>query len=102
MIKRINIYFADPEVSIKNHFSDVDKAIRHASHNLYSKHNIEILPSIELKDNHVTFEMTGDIDSNFCFGRHLRGISNYLLKRCSYPYKDYRVGTRLLFYTSND
>ena len=102
MIKQINLYFADPEVSIKNHFADIDKAIKHASHNLYSRHKIEILPSVKLEDNHVTFEMTGDIDSNFCFGRHLRGISIYLLKCCSYPYKEHCIGTRLLFYTSND
>lgn len=98
MRKRIEIYFANPLVSMSDHKSDIMTALKHASHNLYSRHGIDMkIPSQDLNSKAIVI-LDGDMDATFNVGRHLKGVSTYLLKRCKYPYKQHRIGTRLLYY----
>lgn len=98
MQKRIEIYFANPLVSMSDHKSDIETALKHASHNLYSKHKINMTIPIQKMDTKAVVILKGDMDADFNAGRHLKGVSTYLLNHCKYPYKQYRIGTRLLYY----
>lgn len=98
MQKHIEIYFADPLVSMSEHKSDVKTALKHASHNLYSKYKIDMTIPTQRMDTKAIVILDGDMDADFNVGRHLKGVSTYLLKHCKYPYKQHRIGTRLLYY----
>lgn len=98
MQKRIEIYFTDPLMSMKDHKSDIMAALKHASHNLYSRHKIDMIIPIREIDNKVVIILDGDMDASFNIGNHLRGISMYLLKHCDYPYEQHKIGSRLLYY----
>lgn len=98
MQKHIEIYFTDPLISMKDHKSDIMAALKHASHNLYSRYKIDMIMPIREIDNKVVIILDGDMDEDFNVGNHLRGISSYLLHHCEYPYKQHRIGSRLLYY----
>lgn len=96
--KTVRIEFANPTVKAIDYISDISKAVRSASKNLYTKHDVVISePRIEYELVFVDLLIPRQIFSNFKVGNHLRGISTFLLKHDD-QYRKYCVGTRLLYF----
>ena len=99
---KIAIDFTKP--SIRNFHSDeyiedVRKAIHIASLNLLFRHKIE-LSELKVTSNglwYVEMSVPDDVSIDN-FGRHLRGVSKYLLNCWPEKYDPLRTGTRLLYY----
>lgn len=101
--KTIFITFANPLLLIDDHMDDLTNAIKHSTYNLYARHKIEIVFPIQKMDNGVLIVLVfHKATRSFNAGNHLRGIASYLLNNCEYPYDEYRIGTRLLFYKEAD
>lgn len=104
MIKTlVRIDFASPEIDMSQNYKLICEAVTYASHNLCMRHDIILHQPILVDDEFDCYCMMeleipeGQIN-NFNFGRHLRGISQYLLKRYPDKFSSYLIGTRLLFY----
>lgn len=98
MIKTIMIKFVNPSLNIYHAISDMSDAIKNASYNLYSRYGVTILKPVIYTDDAVVVKLKIP-QNDFSIGRHLRGISKYLLEKCDDRYSRYVVGTRLLTYT---
>lgn len=99
----VQIDFAHPNIAACEHLEDIRAAIKNAKRNLYGRHGVYIgnlrkvkNSSSVLIDLGIPFEKI----RTFSLGRHLRGISDYLLK--DPYYRDKRYGTRLLTYRKID
>lgn len=99
--KYIKIEFANPNIKAIDALQDIVQAIKHATVNLKSRYDVTIEKLRIYSEDNVIIEMSIPISicENFSIGRHLKGISNYLLKQCNGKYDKYVVGKRLLFYT---
>ena len=99
--KYIKIEFASPNIKAIDALQDIVQAIKHATVNLKSRYDVTIEKLRVYSEDNVIIEMSIPISicENFSIGRHLKGISNYLLKQCNGKYDEYVVGKRLLFYT---
>ena len=97
--KTVLIEFANPKIRAVDHISDIREAVFYAQGNLLHRHHITLNMPIVI-DGFVFVELylPENIDENFSIGRHLRGISGYLLSKYGDFYKDYLVGARLLNY----
>ncbi len=98
--KNIQIEFADARIRAVDAIHDIRKAAESASLNLYSRYDVQLQYPM-LADNDrviVEIKIPDSIVNEFAIGNHLRGISNYLLKRCNGRYNQYVVGKRLLNY----
>jgi hypothetical protein len=90
--------FAHPCLKAVDHFDDLSDAIDYASVNLRARHHIKLHKPIRVNDFVVSaIDIPDDLDS-MSFGVHLKGVAAYLLNKTDFPYKDYRIGTRLLYY----
>ena len=100
MDKTIQFVFADTKLKAFDCFDDIWQAARFTQHNLYYRHGIVINRPIVTENNFVTMTMRvpNHLISSFSTGRHLRGISAYLLRKHPDKYKPHLVGTRLLYY----
>lgn len=98
--KKVLIAFADPTIKVADHSQDLRDAVDSASVNLRARHKIVLhQPAVlECGDMEIRLDIPNEKAHGFACGVHLRGISSYLLKYCSYPYKEHMVGTRLLYY----
>ena len=99
MIKKVEIYFADPSILIGDHLEDVTEAINWASANLRLRHSI-IVRKIDCEVGHRFVTITLELPNSMLelsAGRHLRGISKWLLKNRPDIYENHRVGNRLLY-----
>ena len=94
--KKINICFANPKINMSDHLNDLIEAVTWASHNLAMRHRIKIEGPILKNDKWITIFVESEEEVQN-IGRHLRGISIYLLKnkKC---YSNYLIGKRLLYY----
>lgn len=92
------IKFVNPSLNIYHAISDMSDAIKNASYNLYSRYGVTILKPVIYTDDAVVVKLKIP-QNDFSIGRHLRGISKYLLEKCNDRYSRYVVGTRLLTYT---
>lgn len=101
MIKTIKIEFCNPLINIHHAIDDIADAIKNASYNLYSRHGINILKPILYTSEAViiNLKIPEYFEKTFSVGRHLKGVSEYLLKQCDGQYNQYVVGTRLMKYT---
>lgn len=99
--KYIKIEFANPNIKAIDTLQDILQAIKHAAINLKSRYDVTIEKVRVYSEDNVIIEMSipTSICENYSIGRHLKGISNYLLKQCNGKYDEYVVGKRLLFYT---
>ena len=98
--KKIQIEFADLRIRAIDHIQDIRKAAEYAGLNLYSRHEVQLQYPMPTAEDTVVVEIKipdKDADS-FRVGNHLRGISQYLLKKNGDYYQQYLVGNRLLNY----
>jgi len=99
--KKILITFAKAGESFDGRRAEIVAAVNFANINLISRHDVHITYIDEDDHNRglvLTVLIPDDISDTFSVGNHLRGISQYLLKK--YPkYKELLVGKRLLSYT---
>ena len=94
----VQIEFASPKILAKDRLDDSLEAVVHSNRNLYYKHNVFVsLPFVKNDKVFVNLNIPTALSENFRVGNHLRGISSYLLREKDY--KQYRIGTRLLFFT---
>ena len=98
MVKKVIIVFADPRINPKEHAKDLKDAIEHAYFNLRYRSNIVIQGFTMDDDGLMHLKIFIPDGVKFNAGNRLRGISNYLISQCEFPYKEYRVGNRLLHY----
>ena len=84
-------------------FKDIEEAVLYTSHNLALRHNCTVTTPLQrtecLPDRAVRLYLLTEseditIDN---MGRHLRGISAYLLKKWPDKYNKYKRGTRLFY-----
>lgn len=97
--KKVMIAFADRRLDPKDHVEDIKKAIENANRTLKYRHKISI-EKVNMEDNGfmtLVIKVPDDKVIN-SIGMRLRGISRYLIHECKFPYKDYLVSTRLLYY----
>lgn len=99
--KNIQIEFADSSMKAIDAIHDIREGVRSASLNLYSRHDVQIQTPMIYGEDKVVVEMKIPEDrvESFSIGPHLKGVANYLLKRCNGRYDQYVVGKRLLVYT---
>ena len=97
--KTVRIEFVSQKTRAVDHLSDIQEAIHYAQGNLWHRHHI-ILRAPFVTDNFVFVELDipEDIADNFNVGRHLRGISKYLLSEYEEIYKKYLVKKQLFDY----
>lgn len=102
--KRIQLEFADPRIHAIDHIQDIRKAAENAGINLFSRYNVRLQYPMLTEDDRVVVEIgiPDDIVETFAIGKHLRGISNYLLSQYDNRYKNFLVGKRLLNYVEMD
>lgn len=82
-------------------YTDLERAVRYCRGNLLSRYGVDIdLESRTDSLGHyfVKLSIPDEVASNFNAGRHLRGISVYLLKHHKDRYEPFKVCTRLLNY----
>lgn len=97
--KKIQIEFADPRIKAIDHIKDIRDAADNAGLNLYARYDVQLqYPMPERGRVVVEIRIPENIVDTFQVGRHLRGISDYLLGRCGKKYQQYLVGKRLLNY----
>lgn len=98
--KIIQIEFTDSSIQAADAIYDIRKAAESASINLNLRYDVQLQYPMLADDNKVVVELKipEEIADTFSVGNHLRGISTYLLKRCSGRYDKYLVGKRLLNY----
>lgn len=98
------ISFAKPLIYTPEVENDIRMAVKSASHNLWIQHKIDVsilkiwATSIGYTVFILKLDIPNEIQHTFSIGRHLRGISNYLLRYCKKTYLPYKVGNRLLQY----
>lgn len=100
--KKYILDFAHPEIKARDRIADITKAVKHAGLNLESRYGIVIHNPVIAENNSVmlTVDIPDGKESSFDnAGNRLRGIAVYLIKKCSFPYKNYTVGARLLTYS---
>ena len=97
--KTIHIKFADPKVETVNHISEIFEGAKHAEHNLLVKNGMTLHMPYEANNKvFLKIDIPDECAENFNPGRHLRGISKYMLAEYGDIYKKHLVGTRLLYY----
>lgn len=98
--KNIQIEFANSKIKAIDAIYDIREGVKSASLNLYSRYGVQIqMPMVYGEDKIIVEVKIPKEIGTFPIGPHLKGISNYLLKRCSGRYDQYVVGNRLLVYT---
>ena len=99
--KYIQIDFADSRIEGIDAIQDIRRAAEYACLNLLSRHNIVLeMPMVTPEDKVVAeVRLPEGLPEDFPIGRHLRGLSTFLLKRCGGRYNDFVTGKRLLTYT---
>ncbi len=99
--KIVRIEFADPRIRAVDALRDLRDAAKFISLNLYSRYDVQLQTPMVSDSNMVTLEIKipEQIVHSFAIGNHLRGMSMFLLKKCSTHYEQYLVGKRLLTYT---
>lgn len=97
------ICFAKPTIFMTDHFDamckDLEDAVRHVRRSLLYRYNTDIeLEKIERFGFFVKLTNPDGFADDFSIGRHLRGLSWYLLnKGTAMNYREYCDGTRLLY-----
>lgn len=99
MKQLVRLDFANPRINIVEHYDDVLAAVKHASHNLYCRHRVEVLDLYTDNDCLMLLLEIPNSVTEFRLGAHLTGISKYLLDKHETVYRPYMVGSRLLFFT---
>ena len=98
--KIVQLEFANSKINAVDYIQDIRKAVESASLNLYSRYGVKLQYPYLTSDGKVLLEIKipEKIVKDFSIGNHLRGISNYLLRRNGDCYRDFLVGKRLLNY----
>ena len=99
VIKKIVIEFANRNIDAVDYISDISDAVTSVEKYLLTWRQISVMGLYKVR-NKVVLEIAipGEISESFTPGRHLRGISKYLLSKKGSFYKPFLVGTRLLHY----
>lgn len=92
-----------PETEITDDIlNDLQKAIKHASYNLYGRHKVYVVfDTLEQKGTHTVTLKLLDIEEILTKENipiHLKGIASYLLREYPDKYKPLKYGNRLLHY----
>lgn len=98
--KQIQIEFASPNIRAIDCVQDIRKAAEYAGLNLFSRYRVQLQYPMVSQNNkvYVDIRIPNEIANTFAVGKHLRGVSSYLLDRCAGKYQSYLVGKRLLNY----
>ena len=97
--KYIQIEFADPSIRAIDHIQYIRDAAHSAGMNLFSRYDVQLDYPMPYGDRVIVeIRIPVEIADGFAVGNHLRGMSDYLLKRSPDIYKDKQVGKRLLNY----
>ena len=95
----VQVDFARPSMAACDHLEDIRAAVGSAKRNLYERHGVYIGNVRKVKNSSLVLFDLGIpeqyVDS-FSLGRHLRGVSDFLLKDPFY--RSCKYGTRLLLY----
>ena len=96
--KYIRIEFADPCIKAIDHADDIRKAVNHAAVNLAARHGVRLaIESTYTNVIIVRLDIPVAKIESFSIGNHLCGIARYLLRECSYPYRNHMMGRRLVY-----
>ena len=96
--KTVMICFANRMLDMKDHVDDVEEAIHNANGYLISRNKMRIKDFRIDEHGFMHLSMIAPKGKEIKWGYTLRGLSRYLLRECEFPYKDYLVGNRLLYY----
>ena len=101
VLKRVQIDFADRTVRAIDCIQDIRKAVERVGLNLNLRHDVILQYPMPDENDRVILEIKipEEKAADFNIGRHLRGISQYLLKTYEEKYRNHQVGNRLLQYT---
>jgi hypothetical protein len=97
--KKVQIEFANSKIRAIDHIQDIRKAAESAGLNLYSRYDVQLQYPMPEGNNVVVEIRIPEKHADFTIGKHLRGISNYLLSKRGEYYRPYLVGNRLLNYS---
>ena len=97
--KTVVIEFTNSKIRAVDRISDICEAVKHAQGNLWYRHHVILrMPIVTDGFVLVNLDIPEDIADNFNVGKHLRGMSKYLLSEYGYFYQDYLVKKQLLCY----
>ena len=99
--KKVYLFFGKLGIRTEDHLDELRCACDWAQWSLSRYHILLFQPRVG-QDGRVYVELNvpDEVKEPFNTGRHLRGISSYLLTH--YPYmKEYRTGNRLLWYVED-
>lgn len=100
----VALEFAKPNINTIDYLDDIRSAVFNVQNNLFTKYDITI-GDFFVSDGQVIIRMNMPKDSveKFSLDNYSKGISQYLLYQCPFPYYEYLDGTRLLhFYKLNE
>ena len=97
--KTIVLEFASPKIRAEDYLHEIIEAAKNAERNLYTHHGVVLhIPFERDKRVYIKVDIPDELADKFSPGRHMRGISKYLLRRHGDIFTKYLVGTRLLHY----
>ena len=103
MKKTVQIEFADPRLQAIDCFHDLQRAADSANLNLISRFGVKLEPLRPVNGRvFVDIQIPDHIADGFAIGRHLRGVSRWLLAYYPSRYTDFLVGKRLLGFKEVD
>ena len=102
VIRRVQLRLAKPSENIVDYIEDISLAVEHVKYNLATRHHVDVSNLRVGFGNTLLLDLfiPEAISCSFSIGRHLRGISKYLLSEFYDRYAQLLVGTRLLEYTN--
>lgn len=96
----VRIEFADHRLDAFDYKDQLTEAVRFARKNLWCRHDVFVKdPVIFNHEVYVILEFGEGSNLNedtFSIGKHLRGISKYLVS--NYDFQKHKVGSRLLYF----
>lgn len=97
-VLEVKIGYVNPKFDIREDRGPLRDAVEWASHGLAMRHRIR-LEGPYYNDGDTYVRLSGiEFDDNFNAGRHLRGISGYLMKNPYIKQFYYRKGKGLLYF----
>jgi len=102
--KKVVIKFVHYGIKASEHIADITEAVKWTAPNVEKKSGITLHNPVVANNGDVILSMDvpNEMAYNFNVGCRLRGIGVYLATRCSFPYRKYFVGSRLIKYAELD
>lgn len=102
--KKVVVKFVHYGIKASEHIADITDAVKWAAPNVEKKSGVTLHNPVVANNGDVILSMDvpNKMAYNFNVGCRLRGIGTYLATRCSFPYRKYFVGSRLITYAESD